>query len=65
MPIGPPSSCAVEESRRQSVRVGHAGATNAEVLGGVDPGDQVVVFPSDRLSPGARVKVRQSASSTS
>jgi len=43
---------------RRSVRVGHAGRDAAEVLGGVEPGDQVVVFPSDRLSPGARVKTR-------
>jgi HlyD family secretion protein len=44
------------ESR--SVRIGHTGREAAEVLEGVDPGDQVVVFPSDRLSPGVRVKAR-------
>lgn len=44
------------ESR--SVRIGHTGREAAEVLGGVEPGDQVVVFPSDRLSVGTRVKAR-------
>jgi HlyD family secretion protein len=43
----------------RSVRVGHLGATFAEVLGGVEPGERVVVFPSDQLTPGVRVKIRQ------
>jgi len=40
------------------VRVGHVGGTSAEVLGGIDVGDEVVVFPSDRVKPGVRVTAR-------
>jgi HlyD family secretion protein len=43
---------------RRQVRVGHFGGADAEVLGGLDAGDQVVVFPSDRIREGARVAPR-------
>lgn len=46
------------ESR--GVRIGHVGGTSAEVLAGVAVGDEVVVFPSDQIKPGIRVKERKS-----
>lgn len=45
---------------RRSVRIGHVGGTAAEVLAGIAPGDEVVIFPSDQVTPGARVKPRKS-----
>jgi HlyD family secretion protein len=42
----------------RSVRIGHVGREAVEILGGVQSGDQVVVFPSDRLSPGVHVQAR-------
>ena len=41
------------------VRVGHIGGALAEVLAGVEPGDEVVVFPSDQLRNGIRVTSRK------
>ena len=45
---------------RRSVRIGHLGGTGAEVLAGIAPGDEVVIFPSDQVTPGVRVKTRRS-----
>ena len=52
---------AVREGRavRRAVRVGHLGATAAEVLDGLAAGDEVIVFPSDRIADGARVTPRR------
>jgi hypothetical protein len=47
------------------VHVGHTGANFAEVLGGVEPGDHVVLFPSDQLAPGVRVTIRSATRSPS
>lgn len=47
-------------AERRSVRIGHLGGTAAEVLGGIAPGDVVVIFPSDQVLPGVRVKARRS-----
>ncbi len=44
---------------RRDVRIGHVGGVLAEVLSGVAPGDAVVVFPSDRVAQGIRVKGRR------
>lgn len=44
---------------RRSVRVGHLGATAAEVLEGLAADDEVIVFPSDRIAEGARVAPRR------
>ncbi|HEY6827038.1 MAG TPA: efflux RND transporter periplasmic adaptor subunit [Gemmatimonadaceae bacterium] len=51
----------VRDGRAQSrvVRVGHVGGALAEVLAGVQPGDEVVVFPSDQLRDGVRVTSRK------
>lgn len=43
---------------RRVVRVGHLAGAAAEVLAGVGVGDEVVVFPSDRVAPGIRVARR-------
>lgn len=43
-------------ARRRDVQVGHLGGGLAEVRGGLRAGDSVVVFPSDALRDGARVR---------
>ena len=45
---------------QRAVRVGHLGGTSAEVLDGIAPGDEVVIFPSDQVTSGARVQSRKS-----
>lgn len=47
-------------AERRTVRIGHVGGTSAEVLDGIAPGDEVVIFPSDQVTPGARVRSRKS-----
>lgn len=47
-------------TRSRTVRLGHVGGAGAEVLDGVGPGDVVVLFPSDQVKAGIRVKARQS-----
>jgi HlyD family secretion protein len=42
----------------QGVRVGHVGGAQAEVLAGLQAGDTVIVFPSDQVKRGARVRLR-------
>jgi HlyD family secretion protein len=46
-------------AEQRTVRVGHAGAADAEVLDGLAEGEQVIVFPSDQIKPGARVAPRR------
>ena len=41
------------------LRIGHVGGALAEVLAGVESGDEVVVFPSDQLRDGVRVASRK------
>jgi HlyD family secretion protein len=43
-------------AKLRSVQIGHRGIHEAEVLGGLANGDAVVLFPSDRIQEGARVK---------
>lgn len=45
-------------ARLRPVRVGRRGATEAEVVAGLEAGEAVVVFPSDRVADGARVRTR-------
>jgi HlyD family secretion protein len=45
------------ESR--AVHVGHFGGVSAEVLAGVEPGDAVVVFPSDQVKAGVRARAQK------
>ena len=51
----------VQQGRAQSraLRLGHVAGAAAEVLTGVEPGDEVVVFPSDQLRDGVRVTTRK------
>jgi HlyD family secretion protein len=44
----------------RSVRLGHLGGAQAEVVAGLKAGDTVVVFPSDQVKAGARVRLRKS-----
>jgi len=44
--------------REAVVELGHRDGRHAEVLGGVDPGAEVVLYPSDRLADGGRVRRR-------
>lgn len=44
----------------RSVRIGHVGGAAAEVLVGIDAGEEVVLFPSDQVKPGIRVAARKS-----
>lgn len=43
---------------KRTIQVGHRNEAFAEALEGVAQGDRVVVFPSDKLTDGARVTVR-------
>jgi HlyD family secretion protein len=40
------------------VALGQRNEVHAAVLGGVEEGDRVVVFPSDKLSDGAKVEAK-------
>jgi HlyD family secretion protein len=50
----------VENGRavEREVRVGHHNGRTAEVLGGLDEGETVVMYPSDRVREGVRVALR-------
>jgi HlyD family secretion protein len=43
-------------ARIRDVDVGHRGAFEAEIRAGLEPGERVVLHPSDRVSDGARVR---------
>lgn len=43
-------------ARLRPVSVGHRGDAEAEVLGGLRPGEVVVVYPSDKVADGVRVR---------
>jgi HlyD family secretion protein len=43
----------------RSVRIGHVGGAAAEVIVGIDAGDEVVLFPSDQVKAGMRVAARK------
>jgi HlyD family secretion protein len=45
-------------SRRRAVRIGHQGAFDAEVVEGLEPGETVILHPSDRVADGIRVATR-------
>jgi len=46
-------------ARRRPVRVGQRGIAEAEIIDGLRAGEEVVLFPSDRLQDGVRVRTRQ------
>jgi HlyD family secretion protein len=43
-------------ARSRAVRLGHRGESEAEVLGGLRAGERVILYPSDRVDDGVRVK---------
>lgn len=43
-------------ARVRPVRVGHRGAAETEILDGLQEGETVIRFPTDRITPGGRVK---------
>lgn len=45
-------------AERVEVGTGHRSETHVEVLSGLQAGDEVVLYPSDMLKPGARVVVK-------
>jgi HlyD family secretion protein len=45
-------------ARRRAVEIGARGPFDAEVTGGLAPGESVVLHPSDRLADGVRVSTR-------
>jgi HlyD family secretion protein len=45
-------------ARQRDVEIGHLAAFEAEVLGGVEPGETVILHPSDRVRDGVRVEPR-------
>ncbi len=50
----------VREGRayRRDVEIGHRSQFDAEVLGGIEQGDEVIVHPSNQLADGARVQLK-------
>jgi HlyD family secretion protein len=51
-------------ARRRAVDLGPRGERTAVVAGGLSEGDQVIIYPSDAVYDGARVKERSSDGST-
>jgi HlyD family secretion protein len=45
---------------RRSLDIGHRSAEGAEVMDGLNEGDEVILFPSDQVQEGVRVKSRRS-----
>jgi HlyD family secretion protein len=43
-------------ARRRVVEIGRRSASDAQVVRGLVPGDRVILFPSDRIADGARVR---------
>jgi HlyD family secretion protein len=43
----------------RQVQVGRRGAHETEIISGLDEGQEVILFPSDRVTEGARVRSRQ------
>ena len=44
------------QARLRAVRVGHRGESDVEVLGGLAPGERVIVYPSDLVADGVKVR---------
>ncbi|MBA4792979.1 MAG: efflux RND transporter periplasmic adaptor subunit [Phenylobacterium sp.] len=52
-------------ARLTPVRIGAADSREAEILEGLTAGDQVVVYPSDKVKDGVRVRLRDETGGTS
>lgn len=46
----------------RAIQVGHRSAIEVEVIGGIRPGDLVIIHPSDQIDEGVRVEVLQRTS---
>lgn len=46
------------KARRRSITIGHRNDQAAEVKEGLEPGERVVLYPSDQIDEGVRVKVK-------
>ena len=47
-------------ARLRDVKVGERGGDGAEILSGLEPGEQVILHPSDRVADGVRVRPEES-----
>jgi HlyD family secretion protein len=45
-------------ARRRAIELGHRTGTTVEVLGGLEAGERVILFPSDEIDDGVRVAPR-------
>lgn len=45
-------------ARRRSVQIGHRNQTEAEILSGISPGEEVILHPSNELREGDRVRAQ-------
>ncbi len=48
-----------DTARLTGVEIGHQGAQAAEIIAGLQPGDTVIVHPSDAVADGVRVRARE------
>ena len=48
-------------ARLRSVEIGHRTGASIEILRGLAPGRKVVLFPSDKIADGVRVRSRKIA----
>jgi HlyD family secretion protein len=46
------------KARDRAIKIGHRNQTEAEVLGGLTAGDEVILHPSNQLSDGVRVQAK-------
>ena len=45
-------------ARRKSIQIGHRNSDSAEVLGGLKENDRVIIFPSDQVVDGVKLKLK-------
>ena len=45
-------------AEKTKIELGHRNDRDAEILGGLEEGDQVVTYPSDQISDGVQLKDR-------
>lgn len=48
-------------ARLRSVEIGHRTGASVEIVRGLTPGEQVVLFPSDKIDDGVRVRPRETS----
>jgi HlyD family secretion protein len=53
-----PGSLLVDTARRHAVEVGHRNAREAEIVDGVEAGEEVVFHPSNEIKDGVRTEGR-------